>query len=52
MSIVNRPKWEPPRFLEVNMNAEIGSYQGDSPDESPIAEPVLEPVRSPQGFAL
>jgi hypothetical protein len=33
--------WEQPRFTEVSMNAEIGSYQEDfDPRESPIAEPA------------
>lgn len=26
--------WETPSFVEINMSAEIGAYQGDSDDES------------------
>ena len=34
-------KWEPPVFVEINMNAEIGGYQSDFPDRDP-RDPVVE----------
>jgi hypothetical protein len=34
-------KWETPAFVEINMSAEIGGYQSDSPDRDP-GDPVVE----------
>jgi hypothetical protein len=34
-------KWETPAFVEINMSAEIGGYQSDSPDRDP-RDPVVE----------
>ena len=47
-------KWEPPSFVEVKMDSEIGSYQddfGDVPDiskqpEKAVAPPVAQTTRS------
>jgi hypothetical protein len=35
-------EWQKPRFIDIEMNAEIGGYQGDDPDGN---EPVVERVR-------
>jgi hypothetical protein len=47
-NIVN---WETPSFIQVNMNAEINSYQDDFADSPDLTEPTLEvpmEVTSPQ----
>jgi len=40
--------WKTPEFVEVKMDAEVGSYQMDDPDPSPIAESSTE-NSAPQG---
>jgi hypothetical protein len=35
--------WETPTFIEIDMNAEIGGYQGDDGGDY---EPVIEEERS------
>jgi hypothetical protein len=36
-------KWESPTFIEINMDAEIGSYQEEGPDstEPLFAQPCV-----------
>jgi hypothetical protein len=36
-------EWTTPAFVEVKMDAEVGSYQQDDPDPSPIVESSTEP---------
>jgi hypothetical protein len=38
-------RWEPPSFVEVKMDAEIGAYQEDLDDApQPVAAPDERPV--------
>jgi hypothetical protein len=41
-------KWERPDFVEIAMNAEIGAYQSDFPDENPVRRdgPVIDAMPS------
>ena len=34
--------WEPPSFIEINMNAEINSYQNDFAETPEITELAME----------
>ncbi len=33
-------QWSTPTFVEIKMDAEIGSYQADDEPNTPIAEPA------------
>lgn len=39
-------EWETPKFTEIDMSAEIGSYQGE-PEEQPWPQPEFIKPRSP-----
>jgi hypothetical protein len=36
-------EWSTPTFVEIRMDAEVGSYQADDEPNTPIAESLEEP---------
>lgn len=48
--IMTTQAWEPPTFVELEMNAEIGAYQADGPNPPDWWPPRLDDAQAPKEY--